>query len=156
MQAAFDIFAEFFGGLLCEGVFHGFDDVHESALRDVIHEGVDDVAAAAQVGFVVLGVVYVAGKTVVAPDDQPGFGGVGLKVADHFVEFIAAAGGGAGGRIDVDAREHQVVILAPFAHVVFLLLGAEFLGIAAAIADVAAEQGAGREGGVVLGHGFGK
>ena len=75
-------------------------------------------------------VVDIARKPVEAPDEQSGFGGPLAEIDHHLLESIPAFGRGARSSIDKDLGEGIAMLLAPETHDLFLLLRAEFLGIA--------------------------
>lgn len=109
----------------------------------------DCVAAAAEVGAIVLGVVDVAGEAGVFPDNDAGFGAVGIvEMLDHLLEGFTPDDAGAGaGFVDVGMGEDVVVLVAPCLDGVLLLGDGEVLFFAAGVSEVGDEAGLGWEGG---------
>lgn len=151
-HAAADLTREVFQVLLVFPIDHGFEHAADGAIGDVVDEGVDGEAAAAQVGFVELGVVEIAGEAGVGPQQQAGLGGAVAEVVDHGIEGGAADGGSAGdGLVLEDAGQGVVVTGGPGLELGFLLGDGLVLQAAAGIAQVGDQGGAGGEGGIV-GH----
>lgn len=75
-------------------VYEKFDDAPILSFGDGVGEGVDEDATVAEEGFVVNGIIEVAGEAGVIPEEQ-GFGaGVGVTIGvDHGVEGFTACGG---------------------------------------------------------------
>jgi len=148
--AALDIDGEVFGELVGHPVDEELDRAPGCALGDLVHDGVNEVTAAAQGGFEELGIVQVAGKAVVAPEDEPGLGDALFlgEVAEHVFKTSAAHGGGAGAGVAEDAGEGMAMWGAPGADGGFLLVDGEILVVATRVAQVGDELRAGREGGV--------
>ena len=77
-------------------VYEEFDDASVLAFGDGVGEGVDEDVSVAEEGFVVDGVVEVAGEAGVVPEEETTWPSVGMAVAvDHGVEGVAACGGAA-------------------------------------------------------------
>jgi hypothetical protein len=110
------------------------------------------IPPAAEVGFVILGIVDGTGKAAELPNDNALLGGVVAEVPDHGEETLAGGGGGAGScGVDVEAGKDESVIGAPGAYSGLLLFDGEFLILVAGIAEIGDAGGAGRER---RGHGF--
>ena len=129
----------------------GFEATAIETLGDSLVEGVDDIAAPTQIGFVVLGVVDLAGEAGEFPHKNAGFiyclMGRTSEVGDHGEEACAADGGGTGcGFVFEDLGEGEVVGLAPAADFGFLLWDGEILRVSAGIAQVGGDGRAGWEG----------
>lgn len=75
LEAAFDVGGEILQVAGIHPVDGGFEETAVESLGDGFVEGVDDVAAPSQVGFVVLGVVDFAGEAGEFPDKNAGFRG---------------------------------------------------------------------------------
>lgn len=88
------------GGLLAfffvGDVDEEFNDATVFAFRYLVVEGMDDYAPLTQAEFVELGVVYVAGKAGIVPEEQTTWSvGWDLVFREHAVEVVAARGGAA-------------------------------------------------------------
>ena len=153
-QAAFDIGGEVYEELLVHPVQRRFVEAAGGAFRDLVVHGNDADAAAAQVGAVELGVVYVAGEAGVFPDDEGFFGRfAAAEVAHHLLEALTPDDAGArSGFVAKDAGERQPADFAPGADFGFLLGKGEFLFFAAAVAEVGGNRRSGGEKGFG-GHG---
>ncbi len=147
-EAAFDVDAEVIEEALVGEVNGSFDNAAFGAGGDGVVEGVEEVAAAAEIGAVVLSVVNITGPTGILPDDDACFWDAGLaEVGEEGAELVTTGGGGAGGGgIGEDAGEGEVVIGAVGLDGGELLGGGEVLFFAAAIAEVGGDQGARGEG----------
>lgn len=145
-QAAPDVFAEFFEELVGHPIQGGFEEAPVGAVRDGIADRYDLIAPPAQVGFVVGGVVDVAGEAREFPDHYAGdlrrF--LGAQGVDHCHELLSADDGGARrGDIPVNGLEDDPAIGAPGADDGFLLVDGDVLVIASGVAQVGDEERAG-------------
>lgn len=128
-QAAFDIGGEVIQEALVHPVDGGLKETAVEAIWYLVLDAEDLIAAAAEVGFVELGVVDVAGEAGELPDDDALLlGCAGAEVVHHGLESLAGDGGGArAGFVLEDGGEGETFGLAPGANFFFLLLDGEFL-----------------------------
>lgn len=126
-----------------------FDEAPVGSLGDMVGEGVDDDAAFAEEGFVVGGVVEVAGEAGVVPDEE-GCGAFGFVagVGDEAVEVVTPCSGASRfGGVFVDAAQGEVVPGAVFFDGFELARNGAVLSFAAAVAQVGVYDGVGGDGG---------
>lgn len=146
-QAALYIYRKVGKVLFVLVVDEGFEDATGRTFGDLIVEGVEGVAEGADLGAVELGVVDVAGETVVLPDDDAALGAAVPEGFHHGMEIVAAyVGGAAAGFVLVDVGEDETVGLRPDPDLVLLLGNGEFLVFVTAVTQVGEDVGAGREG----------
>uniref|UniRef100_A0A6H1ZF17 Uncharacterized protein n=1 Tax=viral metagenome TaxID=1070528 RepID=A0A6H1ZF17_9ZZZZ len=149
-QAALDIYRKIDQILLVFVINEGFEDATFRTLGDVIVEGVEGVAEATNFGAVEGGVIHVAGKSVVFPDDDAQLGAAAAEEIHELVKgFAANDGGAAAGFVLEDTGEEEVVLGSPGAQGGFLLGDGEVLVFVAGVTQVGEEGGAGRERGSV-------
>lgn len=125
-------------------IYEEFDDATVVAFGDLVVEGVDEDLVGADEGFVVDGVVEVAGEAGVVPEDERVGALVGdAVVVDHAVEVVASCGGAAAfGFVAKVVTEGEPVFVAECLNFGELLIGGLILASAATVATVGVYDGA--------------
>lgn len=152
-EATLDIDAEVFEVALVHPVDGALEKTSFRAGGELVLKGVDFVSPAAQIRFVKLGVVYVAGEAGKLPDDQPGYREAIPKCVHHFVELVTPGGGFGCDAIPIDAVDGVAVFDGPFAAFGFLLGDGEFLIFVTGVAKVENEGGTSGKGEHLLSFG---
>lgn len=158
-QPAPDVLGDVLQVLLCLPLQHGFVDVANTALGDVVGEEDDRVAPSPEVGLEDGIIQPVAGEAFEVPEQDTlggvrgaafGTGGVLAAVMDKIVKAIATDDGAArSGLVGKDAYQDQVVLLAVLLSHAALLVDGALLLIAARVAEVARHTRAGRKRAVI-------
>ena len=143
LESALDVVAEILEEFAVGKVNDGLIKAAEIVIGNVILDGVHGEAAHTQQGAVVLGIIDVAGKAAVLPEDDAVIEAARIfKVADHGQEAVPADDRGTrAGFIGIDRGEDEVILGAPGDHPLFLLGDGEILFVAAGIAQVGHDAG---------------
>jgi len=147
LEGGFDIDAGLPGFFFVCDVDEGFYEAGVGTFGDGIGDGVDDDTAFAEEGFVVGGIIEVASKAGVVPQEETIWAVFFLLGGrDHFLEvFSPGCGSACFSYVFVDTGKDQVVLVGIFLEGIELALNGSVLTISATITKVSPDGGLGRE-----------
>ncbi|OEU71035.1 MAG: hypothetical protein BA863_00085 [Desulfovibrio sp. S3730MH75] len=122
MLAALNVFAKLKGVLLGHRVCNSLKDMLVISLGDIIFKRMHDIAAAPEICPVELGVVYIPGKPIEPPENNPGLRSSLAEMVDHIVELIAFLCAGARPNVPENPGEDISIAHTPAADLNFLLV----------------------------------
>jgi len=148
MKTAFDIHRKILQELVVHPVNEGFVNAAVGGVWDVILDGVDGIAAAAQICPVELGIVDIAREAGKLPEDDACIMAVWVvEMINELAKLVTTdRGGSGGGDIGKDGGEYQIILDAPVLDEDLLLGNGEILILATRIAQVSHHAGVEGEG----------